>query len=113
MKTPLIKGQICQANILDIDEECQSKKLYGEEESEVARFCLSLLIVGAKKTVVQQLAQPIKQENFKKFWKNLQANEYFNADKTIDIELGDNDISFILMMQCAMGQLERRETEET
>jgi hypothetical protein len=105
-----LRGSVCQAEILDIDKELQGHKLYENQESEVARFCLACIMVGAKKTTVRMLSEPIKFENFKKYWKNLERNHYFKQDKTVDIEdLVENDVPFLLMMNCAKGILERKE----
>lgn len=101
---------VCQADILKIDQELQDAKVYGQEESEVARFCLSCLLVGAKKRTVMLLSNPIKSENFQKYWENLQANHYFTSGKKIDIEFSDT-VPFLLMMNCAKGLIERKETK--
>jgi len=104
-----VKGRICQANILEMNQELQTKKLYDKEESEVARFCLACLCVGAKKTNVRMLSEPINPRKFHIYWNNLKTNHYFNKDKTIDIEELETDLPFLLMMKCAEGFLERKE----
>jgi hypothetical protein len=102
------KGYVCQANILALDKELQSQGIYGEKESEVARFCLACILVGAKKRTVEMLANPIKKGNFKRYWENLQKNHYFAPNKKIDIESTDT-VPFLLMMNCAQGIIERKE----
>jgi len=102
-----MKGYVCQADILRIDEKLQKARLYEKKESEVARFCLSCLLVGAKKSTVKILSQPIGEENFQKYWQNLQRNHYFAEDKKIDIESTEN-VPFLLMINCASGILERK-----
>jgi hypothetical protein len=107
----LAKGSICQADIQVIDAELQAQGLYGPKESDVARMCLALISVGARKRIVKMLSAPeITKEKFDLCWRNLQKNGYFSEDKTINLEdLEDSDIPFILMMKIAEGQIERKE----
>lgn len=103
-----MKEYVMQIDILEMDKELQSKKVYGSEDSDVARMCLSLLKVGVKKDSVFELAQPIKRKKFNDYWRNLKNNGYFGSDKRVKIEsLDESDIPFVLMLLTATGRLER------
>ncbi|MCW4014868.1 MAG: hypothetical protein NWF06_00705 [Candidatus Bathyarchaeota archaeon] len=104
----MVKGYICQADILKMDGELVEEKIYPEENSEVARMCLALVHVGWKKRTVKMLSQPIDPKKFNEYWNNLEQGGYFNKDKKHTINIEDLEtVPFCLMLAVAKGQLKR------
>jgi len=92
----------------DLDDEVNNliaKRLFGEEERDLARVCLACLLLGVNKKKVRKVADCDK---FEEYWKNLEEAHYFSDDQKIDIEPLETDVPFVLMMKCAKGTLLRK-----